>query len=276
MVGAGEHEQGAVDHHVADGIVGALVHQEVVAVGREVALAVRRQLDPHVEGMALRGHQHALGQAGDIADRPFEMDGGRPGDALGDHIDLDAELAAGVGLDVAHVLPAESGLQHAQMEVDVDAAADDHQLVVFARVVLLPVGDRGFGFQRRLVVDLGLELGLDHRCRALQGRFRIALDLRLVETQIGELGVELNRARRPAQLPGCSGSAAVRVRPAPLPGLPLHSARVSAATARIGSPIYRTLSLQSTGRSATRYFRMLVPLMSAAVSTPATPGIFSA
>ena len=31
---------------------------------------------------------------------------GRPGDALGDHVDLDPELAAGEGFDVAHVLPA--------------------------------------------------------------------------------------------------------------------------------------------------------------------------
>ena len=147
----------------------------VVAVGRQVALAVRRQLDPHVKGMALGGHQHAFGQAGDIPNRPFEVDGGGTGDALGDHIDLDSELAAGEGLDVTHVLPAQGGLKHAQMEVDIDAAADDHQLVVPARVVLFPVSDRGFGLERGLVIDLGLEAGLDHRGRALQGGLRIAL-----------------------------------------------------------------------------------------------------
>ncbi len=70
-----------------------------------------------------------FGKTRDIADRPAEMDGRRSGDTLGDDIDLDAELAAGIGLDILHVLPAESRLEHAQVEVDIDAAADDDQLV---------------------------------------------------------------------------------------------------------------------------------------------------
>ena len=78
------------------------------------------------------------------------------------------------------------------MVVDVDAAPDDHELVVSARIVFLPVGDRGFGLERGLVVDLGLEPRLDHRGRLAQGRFRVALDLRLVETEVRDFGVELN------------------------------------------------------------------------------------
>ncbi len=121
------------------------------------------------------------------------MDGGGPGNTLGDHLHFDSELAAGESFDIAHVFPAEGGLQVVQMGMDVDAAADDHQLVLPARWVFLPVGDRGFGFQRSLVVDLGLEPGFDHGCRMQECRVGITFNLRTLTTQVGQLCVELDR-----------------------------------------------------------------------------------
>jgi len=120
------------------------------------------------------------------------MDGGRAGNTLGDHFHFDSELAAGESFDVAHVLPAEGGLQVIQMGMDVDAAPDDHQLVL-AAFILLPVGDRGFGFQRSLVVDLGLEPGLDRGGRRQECRLGITFDLRTLTTQVGQLFMELDR-----------------------------------------------------------------------------------
>ncbi len=77
------------------------------------------------------------------------------------------------------------------MEVDIDAATDDHQLVGVV-LILFPVGDGGLGFEWGLVIDLGPETGLDHCRRSAQGLFRIALDLRLIKAEIGKFVMDLH------------------------------------------------------------------------------------
>ncbi len=82
IVGAGEHEQGPVHHHMAYGIISAFVHQIIIAVSRQFPLAIGPQLDIHFECVALGTHQHAFGKAGNIPDRSFEMKRGGTGNAL--------------------------------------------------------------------------------------------------------------------------------------------------------------------------------------------------
>ena len=104
IVGTCEHVQGAVDDYIADGVVGAVVHGHVHLKGGDFAVGIGAQADLHLEGVALGGDQHRLGQAGDIAHGPPELEGRRRSNSFGEDLQLDAELAAGKGLLVADVL----------------------------------------------------------------------------------------------------------------------------------------------------------------------------
>ncbi len=165
-----------------------------------MTLGVGAQLHLHVEGVPLGGHLHGLYQAGYVAHRPAEVQRRHGRDALGGDVQLDAELAAGEGLLVAHVLPAGTLLQHLQMLVDVDAAPDDHQLSVVA--LAFQVRDGRFRLQRGLVVGLRDEPGLDHRGRLGKGPVGVALEYGLLEADVGPVRVHLHGVRGQRLLEG--------------------------------------------------------------------------
>ena len=162
IIRAGEHEQGPVHHHMANGVVCAFVHQIIIAVSRQVPLGVCSQLNVHFECVALGTHQHAFGKTGNISNRPLEMKRRCAGNPLGDHVNFNSELATGIRLPITHVFPAERSLKHPKMKMNVDTAANDHQPCILAFFLLFPVSHCSFRFQRRLVIDLGIELRFDN------------------------------------------------------------------------------------------------------------------
>ena len=128
-------------------------------------------------GVPFGGDEHRFGHGGSIADGTVEVQGRRAGDGLGDDPHLDAELSAREGLLVAHLLATQRFLELVEMEMDVDAPADNNQLAILP--FALEVGRRDLRLQGRLVVGLGAEFAFINRFRLLQGCLGVALDDRL-------------------------------------------------------------------------------------------------
>ena len=88
------------------------------------------------------------------------------------------------------------------MGVDVDASADHHELGLLS--FAFEIGDTGLRLQGSLMIQLRGELRLHHGGGFRQGLFGVSLDLRLAEAEVGPLGVDLVRHRRPGPPPGSS------------------------------------------------------------------------
>ena len=178
VIGALHHHDGPAQNDRTVDRIGPLVHGEVKEQGVQTPVRIRCELHLHTGiGVPFRGDEHRFGHGGTVASGTVEVQGRRASDRLGDDPHLDAELPAGEGFPVAHLLVAQRLLELIEMEMDVDAPAHNDQFAVLP--VAFEVGRGDLRLQGRLVDGLGRILTFIDIPGLLQGGFGVSFDERL-------------------------------------------------------------------------------------------------